>query len=60
MQKGTKNIHNSVVTQQNISQFFGLLLVSCYHNLPSENDCWYTTEEMETPIYSKTISRENF
>lgn len=55
-----QNQHNFKVNEEDISQFLGLLLISGYHSLPKENDCWSTAEDMEAPIFSKTMSRESF
>ncbi|KAF2905850.1 hypothetical protein ILUMI_00322 [Ignelater luminosus] len=37
-----------------------LILTSDYHNAPSENDYCSTAEDMQAPIFSKTMSRDNF
>ncbi|KAF2884048.1 hypothetical protein ILUMI_22166 [Ignelater luminosus] len=55
-----KNEHNFMVTKEDICHFLGLILISGYHNVPSENDYWFTAEDMQAPIFSKTMSRDNF
>ncbi|KAF2905463.1 hypothetical protein ILUMI_00719 [Ignelater luminosus] len=54
------NNHNFMVTEEDICQFLGLILISGYHNAPSENDYWSTAEDMQAPIFSRTMSRDNF
>jgi len=41
-------------------KFLGLLLISGYHNLPSEADYWSTAEDLEAPIFSKIMARDRF
>ncbi|KAF2891463.1 hypothetical protein ILUMI_14710, partial [Ignelater luminosus] len=55
-----KNDHKFMVTEEDICQFLGLILISSCHNVPSENDYWSTAEDMQAPIFSKTMSRDNF
>ena len=35
-------------------------LISGYHSVPSENDYWSTSEDMEYRIFPKTMSRDRF
>jgi hypothetical protein len=55
-----KNIPNFRVDVDEIANFLGLLLISGYHRLPSEDDYWSTSDDMETPIFPKTMSRDRF
>lgn len=41
-------------------KFLGLLIMSGYHYLPSEKDYWSTSDDMEAPIFRKTMSRDCF
>ena len=41
-------------------KFLGLLLISGYHNLPSEADYWSTAEDLEAPIFSNIMTRDRF
>ena len=45
-----------------MSRFIGLLLTSCYHRLPRENNYWSTSTRTsrETSIFLRTMSREKF
>ena len=38
----------------------GLLLISEYHNLPSEADYWSTAEDLEAPIFTNIMARDRF
>ena len=55
-----KNCKNFNVDGDEIRKFLGLLLISGYHNVPSENDYWSTSEDLEIPIFHKTMSRDTF
>ena len=55
-----KNCTNFHVDVDEIRKFLGLLLVSGYHSVPSENDYWSTSEDLENPIFPKTMSRDRF
>ena len=41
-------------------KFLGLLLISGYHRLPSEDDYLSVSEDLQAPIFSKVMSRERF
>ena len=41
-------------------KFLGILLISGYHQLPTQNDYWSTAEDIEAPIFGKIMSRERF
>ena len=55
-----KNMANFGVDHAEMRKFLGLLLISGYHSLPSEKDYWSTAEDLEAPIFSKTMSRDRF
>ena len=55
-----KNMANFGVDHAEMRKFLGLLLISGYHSLPSEEDYWSTAEDLEAPIFSKTMSRDRF
>ena len=41
-------------------KFWGLLLISGYHNLPSEAHSWSTAEDLEAPIFLNIMVRDCF
>ena len=41
-------------------KFLCLLLISGYHNLPSEADYWSTAEDLEAPIFSNFMVKDCF
>lgn len=47
-------------TVEDIRKFIGILLISGYHNVPTRNDYWSTSEDLEAPIFGKTMSRNRF
>ena len=55
-----KNASNFHVTEEEIRKFLGLLLISGYHSLPSENDYWSTSEHLVAPVFATTMSRDRF
>lgn len=55
-----KNMQTFKVDDVEMRKFIGLLIMSGYHHLPSENDYWSTADDMEAPIFAKTMSRDNF
>ncbi|KRY88724.1 PiggyBac transposable element-derived protein 3 [Trichinella pseudospiralis] len=46
---------NLVVDGGAIEQFFGILLFSGYHCVPSENTFWSTAEDMQVPLVSGSV-----
>lgn len=54
------NESNSHATEVEIRKFFGLLLISGYLSLPSENDYWSTCDGLIALVFGKTMSRERF
>ena len=55
-----KNMANFGVDHAEMRKFLSLLLISEYHSLPLEKDYWSTAEDLEAPIFSKTMSRDRF
>lgn len=55
-----KNDKNSSTDEDEMMKFLGLLIISGYHSVPSENDYWSTSEDLKIPIFAKTMSREGF
>ncbi|KAL3187232.1 hypothetical protein MRX96_025544 [Rhipicephalus microplus] len=48
------------VTGADIGQFFGLLLFSGYHSVPSEDSYWSTAEDLCVPIVATVMARIRF
>lgn len=48
------------MTSEEIRQFLGLLLISGYHSLPGGNDYWSTAEDLTSPVFAKTMTRDKF
>ena len=55
-----KNMHNFKTDQDEMKKFLGLIIISGYHNLPSENDLWSTVDDMIMPIFSSTMNKDRF
>lgn len=55
-----KNIHDFVVTVEEIKNFIGILLLSGYHKLPQQRMCWSLDEDLGVEIVSKCMSRNRF
>ena len=55
-----KNMASFGVDHAEMRKFLGLLLIRGYHSLRSEKDYWSTAEDLEAPIFSKTMSRDRF
>ena len=56
-EKNDQSLHVGV---DEITKFLGLLLISGYHRLPSEDDYWSVSEDLQAPIFSKVMNRERF
>lgn len=48
------------VTGADIGQFFGLLLFSGYHSVPSEDSYWSTAEDLRVPLVATVMARNRF
>ena len=57
---GDKNMQTFRTNDAEIRKFLGLLLISGYHNLPSEAYYWSTAENLEAPIFSNIMARDRF
>ena len=55
-----KNMQTFKTNDAEMRKFLGLLLISGYHNLPSEADYWSAAEDLETPIFSNIMARDRF
>ena len=55
-----KNDHNFHVSENDVYQFLGLILISGYHTLPGEKDYWSTKPSLSAPIFSQVMSRNRF
>ncbi len=55
-----KNDKNFSIHEDEMVKFLGLLIISRYYSVPSENDYWSDSEDLEIPIFAKTMSRERF
>ena len=55
-----KNMQTFKTNDAEMIKFLGLLLISGYHNLPSEADYWSTVEDLEAPIFSNIMTRDRF
>ena len=55
-----KNTKTFKTNDAEMKKFLGLLLISGYHNLPSEADYCSTAEDLETPIFSNIMGRDCF
>ena len=55
-----KNMQTFKTNDAEMRKFLGLLLISEYHNLPSEADYWSTAENLEAPIFSNIMARDRF
>ncbi|KAL3214780.1 hypothetical protein MRX96_034681 [Rhipicephalus microplus] len=48
------------VTGADIGQFFGILLFSSYHSVPSEDSYWSTAEDLCVPLVTTVMARNRF
>ena len=55
-----KNMQTFKTNDTEMRKFLGLLLISGYHDLPSEADYWSTSEDLEAPIFSNIMKRDRF
>ena len=55
-----KNMNNFKTDQNEMKKFLGLIIISGYHSLPSENDLWSTADDRIMPIFSSTMSKDRF
>ena len=57
---GDKNMQIFKINDADMRKFLDLLVISGYHNLPSEVDYCSTAEDLEAPIFSNTMARDRF
>ena len=55
-----KNNHNFHVSDNDVYQFLGLILISGYHKLPGEKDYWSTKPSLSAPIFFRVMSCNRF
>ncbi|XP_066946081.1 piggyBac transposable element-derived protein 2-like [Macrobrachium rosenbergii] len=55
-----KNDKDFCIDEEDMTKFLGLVLISGYHSVPSENDYWSTSDDLAIPIFPNTMSREKF
>ena len=55
-----KNMQTFKTNDAEMKKYLDLLLISGYHNLPSEADYWSTAEDLEAPIFSNIMARVCF
>ena len=55
-----KNNHSFHVSDNDVYQFLGLILISGYHTLPGEKDYGSTKPSLSAPIFSRVMSRNRF
>ncbi|XP_066967098.1 piggyBac transposable element-derived protein 2-like [Macrobrachium rosenbergii] len=55
-----KNDKNFSIDEEDMTNFLGLVLLSGYHSVPSENNYWSTSDDLAIPIFPNTVSREKF
>ena len=49
-----------LITEKDIMNFLGILIISGYHTIPSEKQHWSTRPSLVAPIYPETMSRSRF
>ena len=55
-----KKNHSFHVSDNDVYQFLGLILISGYHTLPGEKDYWSTKPSLSVLIFSRVMSRNRF
>ena len=55
-----KNNHSFHVSDNDVYEFLGLILISGYHTLPGEKNYWSTKPLLSAPIFSQVMSRNRF
>lgn len=55
-----KNVHNFETNRVEMRKFLGMIVISGYHRLPSENDYWSTAEDLKAPLFPSIMSRSRF
>ena len=55
-----KNVHYFEPNHIEMRKFLGMIIISGYNRLPSENNYRSTTEDLRTPIFLSIMSRSRF
>lgn len=55
-----KNNHEFFVSRDDMKLFFGILLLTGYHKLPSERNYWGLDEDLGVPIVARAMPRNRF
>ena len=58
--KRDKNCPNSELCKEELLWFFGVILISGYHSLPSEQDYWSNSADSGAKVVSESLSRKHF
>ena len=56
----SKNNQTFVVTESEIVNFLGIIIISGYHSLPAEKLYWSTMPSLIAPIFGQIMSRKRF
>lgn len=48
------------VDENDVRKLSGLLLISGYHRVPSQNDYWSSSEDLQISLFPKTMCKERF
>lgn len=56
----TKNKQNFLVSVEDVKIFFGFMIFSRYHSLPSERDYWSESEDLGVQLVKDAISRNAY
>ena len=56
----SKNIHSFGITEKDIMNFLGILIISCSHTIPSKKQYWSTRPSLVAPIYPEIMRRSRF
>ena len=51
-----KNVHNFKTDRIEMRKFLGMIVVSGYHHLPTENDYWSTADDLSAPLFPSIVS----
>ena len=56
----SKNNPSFDITEKNIMNFLGILIISGYHAIPSKKQYWSTRPSLVAPVYPEIMSRSRF
>ena len=60
MQSVIRIVQTLNYAKRNFSDFFGVILISGYHSLPSEQDYWSNSADSGVKVVSESLSRKHF